>query len=613
MKPLRPLAALSLAAVCAAHLPAATARMPVDEVRAGMRGVGVTVFDGSRREEFGVEILGVLRNVLGPRRDVIIARLSGGPLAETGVMQGMSGSPVYIDGRLAGAVSYALGSFPKEPIAGITPIEEMVSADAHRMRTARAAVRPPPFPVTAPALGAALRGALDPGRPFALRPEHVRASGLLRADGRRPEMLLRPIATPMVLSGFDPQVQALWASAFDAGGFVTAIGGGQVAPPAGSGKPLQPGDPIGAALVRGDLTMAGAGTVTLVEDGRVHAFGHPFYNLGPIRFAMTRASVTTLLPSLALSSKIAAIGEVVGALDQDRAAGIFGALGPGPEMIPVRVTLDAPERGLARAFSFEVVEDQLFTPLLTYTGVLSTLRSWTRELGASTYAVAAATRVRGHADVTFEDVYSGETALVSAAGAIANPLTTLLNNAIAPVDLDGIAVGITAWERPRTAAIERVWLDAPRVAAGETIRLHVLARSFRGDALIETVLVDVPPRAAGRLELVVSDAPQLAARESREGRSARTPDTIDQVIRTLNEAPRNDRIYVKLTSAQPGAVVSDAAMPALPPSVLAVLEGGRSGSGLRRLGRATLGEWEIRTGYAVSGSRVLSFDVDSPW
>ena len=598
------------AGLCTAALPAATPRMPLDEVRPGMEGVGLTVFEGSRREQFRAEILGVLRNVMGPRRHVIVARLSGGPLAETGVIQGMSGSPVYIDDRLVGAVSYALGSFPTEPIAGITPIGEMAAADANRAGVARPASLPPAFPATPADLQAAVGAAFDRARPFARQPDHVHALGLPPAAGGRLGTLLRPIATPVVLNGFDPQVRELWTAAFHGGGFVTAVGAGQTPHPAPA-APLQAGDPIGATLVRGDLTMAGTGTVTLVDEGRVYAFGHPFYNLGPIRFPMTRASVTTLLPSLALSSKIAAIGGVVGTLDQDRSTGIFGALGPGPALIPVRVTLHEPARRLTREFAFEVVEDRLFTPLLAYTGVLSTLLSWTRERGASTYALGSTTRVRDHADVTFEDIYSGHAALFGAAGAIANPLTTLLNNRIAPLELDGIEIEVTAAEEPRTATIERVWLDAPRVRPGDAVRLHVLVRGYGGAEIVETVTVAIPRHAAGRLELLVSDAPQLNARELRESRSVQAAGTVGQIIRSLNATRRNNRLYVKLLGSRPGAVVGGAAMPALPPSVLAVLEGDRSGSGLRRLAQATLGEWEIRTDHAVSGSRTLTVNVEA--
>ena len=400
----------SLTVLCLAELPATTAHMPLDEIRAGMTGVGVTVFKGSERVEFDVQVLGVLQNVMGPRRDVIIVRLEGGPLANTGVIQGMSGSPVYIDDRLAGAVSYSLGSFSKEPIAGITPIGEMVATDANPARVARHRGASLAYPVSGDSLGSLVREAFGLLQPFALQPTDVRASGLTPTEGGRLGTLLRPVATPVVLNGFAPQMHDLWAAAFHAGGFTTTIGGSMTEQQQ-TDAPLSPGDPIGAQLMRGDRSMAGTGTVTLVEDGRVYAFGHPFYNLGSVRYPMTRAHVTTVLPSLAVSSKIAAIGHVVGTFDQDRSTGIYGTIGPGPKMIPVRITLNAPDRDLTETFEFEVIEDRLFTPLLTYTSVLDTLFSWTRELGITTYIVDNATRLRGHTDLTVRDFYSGETAL----------------------------------------------------------------------------------------------------------------------------------------------------------------------------------------------------------
>ena len=609
MKSFAGLALTLLATLSVVGTPASTARMPVDEIQRGMTGVGITVFDGTRREEFSVEILGVLRNVMGPRRDIVIARLAGGPLADTGVVQGMSGSPVYIDGRLIGAVSYALGSFAKEPIAGITPIDEMVASDANRLPATRLARTPPPFPLTGGSLEALVRERSAQLAPFALPAADAQTLGLTQLTRGNAGALLRPIATPVVLGGFAPQIQDLWIAALGAGGFSAAGVGGQAAQPV-AGEALQPGDAVGAALVQGDLMMAATGTVTMVEDDRVYAFGHPFYNLGPIRFPMTRAAVTTVLPSLALSSKIAAIGEVVGTLDQDRATGIFGTLGRGPRMVPVRVDLDAPGQNQRQTFRFEVVEDRLFTPLLTYSGVLSTFLSWTRQLGASTYSVSSTTRVDGHDDVAFEDVYSGDIALIAAAGAVANPLTALLSNDIAAVDVEGIEISIAAAEEPRTAVLERVWLDTARVRPGDTVRLHVLARGYRGADLIETVDIDIPSNVSGAVQIRVSDAAVLNASEQLLGQPARTPRTVAQLIESLNKTRRGNRLYVRLMRSQPGAVVKGATMPALPASVLAVLESDRSGSGLHRLAQATLGEWEIETNHAVSGSRTLTVRVE---
>ena len=587
--------------------------MPLDEVRAGMRGVGVTVFQGAEREEFDVEILGVLQNGIGPKRTLIVSRLEGGPLATTGVIQGMSGSPVYIDDRLVGAISYSLGSFSKEAIAGITPIEEMVATDASVATEAR---RRPSiglrFPVTADDLASVVLAASGGSQPFARAPGDIDALGLPRVEAGRIGTLLRPIATPLVLSGFTPELHQLWSSASRIGGFVTTVGGTMSAEAQQEfgGRTLQPGDPVGASLVRGDLTMAATGTVTMVEDGRVYAFGHPFYNLGPAQFPMTRAHVTTLLPSLAISSKIATIGEVLGTIDQDRATGIYGTLGSGPELISVRVTLAEADRGLDETFHFEVVDDPLFTPLLTYTSVLNTFFSWTRSVGHRSYVVRATTRIEGYPDLTFVDVYSGEIASMAASAAISTPLATLFENRFESVRIEGVDVEIASVEEPRTATLERIWIDAPRTRAGDQVPLRVLSRNYRGAELLETVMIDLPAHATGRLQIQVSDAASLTQHERQEGSAGQPADTLAQLIRDLNRTRRNNRIYVRLLRSEAGAVDRGEPMPALPGSVLAVLEGNRTGGGLSQLRNATLGEWEILTDHVVSGSRTLTVDVE---
>src|SRR5437870_4899946 len=210
----------------------ATTQMGVNEIRPGMVGIGRTVFDGTHVEEFRANILGVLENVIGTHRNLILARLEGGPLANTGVIAGMSGSPVYVDGRLIGAVSYSLGTFSKEPIAGITPIAEMTDS------TSFSAVRPAgariqiDFPLTQQSLTAAFRKTLALNRPFAGSPEDVRASGLSNVaglSGGQLGTLLRPIATPLVMSGFGPELSDVLGAAFGAEGFIPTGGGAAAA------------------------------------------------------------------------------------------------------------------------------------------------------------------------------------------------------------------------------------------------------------------------------------------------------------------------------------------------------------------------------------------------
>src|SRR5690349_19058331 len=218
-------AAIVLAVLCWIPLPAATPLMPVDEIKAGMVGTGRNVFEGTDLQEFKAHIPGVLHNVQGPHRDLILARLEGGPLAKTGVAAGMSGSPVYIDGRLIGAVSYSIGAFPTEAIAGITPIAEMKDATEMRRRVATGQARIE-LPITREGLTAALNSTYARLAPFANRPADIQAVGMPSAAGAQLGAMLRPISTPLVMNGFEPESAALLTSAFSAAGFTPVLGGG---------------------------------------------------------------------------------------------------------------------------------------------------------------------------------------------------------------------------------------------------------------------------------------------------------------------------------------------------------------------------------------------------
>jgi hypothetical protein len=591
--------------------------MPIEEVKPGMVGVGRTVFEGTELKDFKVHILGVLRNIQGPRRDLILARLEGAGLAESGVAQGMSGSPVYIDGKLVGAVSYSIGSFSKEPIAGITPIAEMKDATTlpRRAGTGQARLE---LPITREGLSAALAAVSARLAPFARRPADVQAIGIAPAAGGQLASMLRPIATPLILGGFEPETIDLISGAFRDAGFIPMAAGtatGTQAPVAHS--PLREGDAIGVALASGDIDMGATGTVTHIDGDRVYAFGHPFYNLGPAEFPMTRAYVYTILPSLLTSFKISSMGETIGTMTQDRPTAIAGTLGKGPALVPMTVTLEraaddtAGGAGTKRTFKYSLVNDQMFTPLIAYVTMFNTLASYERQFGASTVAVKSRARIKGHADLNVEDVFTGDSPILGAATAVAGPMTMLLANDLEPITLEGLDVTITAAETPRRVTIERVWLDDIRPRAGRTTPLKILTRSYRGDEKISTVPIEIPSNASGRLSILVSDGRQLNALEQRDARRTLQPQTVTQLVRLLNDTRRNNRVYIRLLSGTPGAVVNGEAMAALPPSVLSVLESDRNGGSFTPMRSATVGEWELPMDSAVAGSRLLTIEVDS--
>ena len=609
-----PLTLLLTVGGLAALMAAPQSTMNVDEIRPGMVAIGRTVFEGTRVEEFKVNILGVLENVIGTQRNLILARLEGGPLANTGVIAGMSGSPVYIDGRLIGAVSYALGAFSKEPIAGITPIAEMTDS-----ATLAGGVRPPgakiqlDLPLTRENLTTALRKALNWNRPFADGPRDAELQGVSAVaglGGGELGALLRPIATPLVMAGFEAQVGELFGSAFSSQGFVPT-GGSAVGLRPGEMPfegPLKPGDAIGVMLVNGDLQMGGTGTVTHIDEDRVYAFGHPLYNLGPTEFPMTRAYVYTVLPSLFSSFKLSTTGDVIGTFLQDRATTIAGKIGPGPRMIPVAINLTQ-ARGSTRTFHFDIVNDQMFTPLMTYAALLNTLSSYERQYGAATFSVRGQAMVKGHEAIAFDDLFSTGQSAMDASAYIVAPLTYLLGNDFEKVEVSGLDLTIGSTEEPRTATLERVWIDDPRPRAGRTVPLKILLRTYRGEDEVRTLPVQIPANASGTLSVMVTDGSRLNQLESREARMPQQLRSVDSVIKSLNRARRNSTIYVKLLGTNAGAVVNGEVLSSLPPSVLAVLEADRNGGTFNPVRSATIGEWELATEHAVSGARTLSLTV----
>lgn len=606
-----PIAAL-FALVLVALPDAAPRYMSVDEVRPGMTGIGRTVFEGDRVEEFKAHILGVLRNVNGPKRNMVLARLEGGPLANTGVIAGMSGSPVYVDGRLLGAVAYSLGDFPKEPLAGITPIEEMVESAGPQARRAGPAKAYIGLPITPEKVASALRDAFEWfQRPFADSPDDVQLLRGLVSEPRASQLgvLLRPIATPLALGGFSGSVRDSLVGALSGSGFVAMPGSVQA--PGHAKAPeqakLQPGDPVGVNLITGDFLLGATGTVTEVAGDQVYAFGHPFYNLGTTEFPMTRAYVYSILPSLQSSMKITTTGDTIGTFRQDRSTAIAGTLGKGPTLVPVRISLDT-ERGLSKTFSFEIVNDQLFTPLLTYVSILNTLSSYEREYGAATFTIKGTAKVHQHGVVSFEDVFTGQSPSAGAASYVAAPITALLGNDLEHVDIDGVDLHITTSERPQTATLERVWLDAAKIRPGTTVPLKLLLRTYRGDEVTRTVPIEIPANASGSMSILVSDGGRLALWDQRDARAAQ-PKALDQMVRLLNEAKKNNRLYIRLLRQDAGAVINGENLSSLPPSVLAVMESDRNGGSFSPLRNATAGEWEIATDSAVSGSRILTITI----
>jgi hypothetical protein len=578
------------------------------DVRAGSTGVGRTVFEGSKVEEFNVTILGVLENV-GPRQSMILARLEGGPLARTGVMAGMSGSPVFVDGKLLGAVAYAF-PFAKEAIAGITPIGEMIEATREEEIPRAAATRALPFRPTGlprPLDRASLVASL-------LRPlQSIASSGAAASTGPR-AMSGSPLAAlpmPLVFSGLTPETFEWARGVFSGLGFTpvqAAAGTSMNTPPVPA---FEPGAAIGITLIEGDMDVSATGTITHIDGDRVYAFGHPFFNLGPTQFPMRKAYVHTVFPNLYVSSKIATPVEApVGTMEQDRLTAISGRLGKPPRMIPMSVTVET-SRGQEREYSFRMVEDELFSPLLAYTALLSVLQANERAFGTSTIHFEAEVALQDGRTIELEDIFANEQPAAEASGLLAAPLAYLMSNGFESITVDKLDVTISSYETNESAALERAWIERTGpVRAGSSVDVKLLLRTYRGDTVEESVTLAIPPNARpGAYSLVVADAPTLTVMEQREMRTSFQPKDLDQLIRAINGLRRNNHLYVRLMRPEEGAVVAGEFLQSLPPSILSVL-GTAQGDDVVPTRTASVWEHDLHTDYAVSGSRTLTLTVE---
>jgi hypothetical protein len=557
--------------------PAPQAIFPLSEVKAGMRGVGRTVFSGTRIEEFNVEILGVLENS-GPKQNIILARLSGGPLDKTGVMQGMSGSPVYLDGRLAGAV--ALGFlFSKEPIAGIRPIEEMLRTAAAPLRTVARA------------------------NPFSYSAEFS-APASVQAGSER----LIEISTPLWLGGFTRSTLDQFAPQLRAAGLepVQGASGGASSQSSGiaPGK-LEPGSMISVQLVTGDLSAGADGTVTQVDGDRIFAFGHRFMGGGETALPFARAEVVALLASLNTSFKISTSREWLGAILGDYSAAISGRIGERVSMIPVNVSVHG--GGGERKYRFEMVRDRLLTPLISQMAVFSMIDATERISGQSTIQASCRIALDGARDVQFENTWSADTGTPQVvAAALAGPVAAITTSGFNALNLRSIEIEINVSNDHRELRLDSVWTSHREVHPGESF--EVFAR-FVGDSGVEleqSATYTVPSGApTGMLNITVADGPTANIAEYRQFLGV-PPRNAEQLVDFLNGLRTSRKAYVRLWRAAPTWTVQGETLPAPPASMTLLL----ARSSLLQTPGAKVAEIQLPGGdFVFIGSKTVQVEV----
>src|SRR5262245_37053998 len=578
------LAALILACVSYAQVQTPlNETLPVDQVRPGMQGYAYTIFAGDQVEKFDLEVLGVLDNFLGPKQSIILVQLKGPKVEHTGVVAGMSGSPVYLEGKLAGALSLKLGIFTKEPIAGVTPIADVLAGGG----------------IPAGNAGNPVQGAVS--------------NELASRAGLQGGAELRSIETPLVFSGFQPSAIEKFSSHLDGLGFVAAQGGTTPARP--DDAKLAPGDMAGMVLVQGDVSINSACTVTAIQADKVFLCGHPFLNLGNVQLPMARSRVLTTLSSDMASTKIVNAGGSIGTITGDHMTAVSGTIGPAPTMIPMELTTKSPLG--TKTVRVQMVNHPKLTPLLVGITAFNSITQNIVYGETTTLKMNAEIKLKGHAPVHIENTFAPSDSLtpdsMPAAIAVMGTFMRLFNNAFEKVNVEDVSVNVESVPGRQSFTIESAWLEKGEAAPGETLRLRILLQPYRGTPRIEETSVRVPDQVlrGSTLRLMVSDADWMnrASRGFAGVGGAGGPEGLDPLISLINKERRNDRLYVGLFVPSPTMLWDDKELPNVPLSQINAVDGRPAPGSVQVLRESLASEVSVPMSGPVSGIISLNLPI----
>jgi hypothetical protein len=573
--------------------------LPASALAPGMKGYGLSdLGDGKGIQRFDVEIVGLLKSY-APKQDLILARIiDNEALTKTGVIAGMSGSPIYVNDRLIGALAYGW-PFSREPICGITPIQSMLDI--------RKAPATPPVPIGGGSTATRASTFIDA---FG----HGRFQGafeaLLGPFKAQPATAggLAPLPLPVSLSGgiepgglFDRVAQA-------ADWMVTPSGastpGGKPGPdPAGT---LEPGSAVAAVLLSGDMVLSATGTVTWVDGSSLLAFGHPFLSMGPVDMPMAQADVLTVLPSLYRSFKFSSSGDVLGSVSQDRSTGILGSFGKPPVMVPITIKMTSEDLP-PQTFRFEVVHNSMLTPILLAMATDSVLTTLEKRAGERTIVWKSSIQTPERT-VRWDSVFSGLTAREEAVGSLALLTNYLMANEFRDLSIQGVEVEITHSDRLQSARIVHVEAQKEKVHAGDSVPIWVDLEDFRAGPrrVVMTAKVpdDVPP---GPLTVFVGDGNAATAYDL--SLYPADPHSLDQVLDFLARVRPPNSLNLLAYRTASGAVVNGEPLAALPPTRAALLRDRGPGDGTPDLGYLRLQADSLEQPVPVSGSARLNLEV----
>ena len=572
--------------------------IPVDQIHPGMRGYALTVFEGIKPESMDVEVLGVMHNTNGPKGDIILIRLHGTKVEYTGVVAGMSGSPVYLNGRLAGALAFRIGEFSKEPIAGVTPIADMLEINALDKSPAEEAA------ATKPSVTNSAGKTASPGDAGTFSDSNQNSTQSFAS-------YLKPIDSPLVFNGFSEDTVRRFAGQFASAGVVPVMGAGSVSEDK-QPEPLEAGSAVSAILVRGDMDIAATCTVTYIDPQRLLACGHPLLQFGSVDLPMNKAQVLATLPSPLNAFKIVNTTEQAGVFVQDRHTGILGVFNKQPDMIPVTLTIHGGSG--AKVFHYEVLNNPRLSPVAMMATVFNALHGVNEYGEEITYRLNGTIDVKGFPEVGLRNMFvpaeNGQPAAMAAALSLGDRFGRIYDNPYNAPAVKGVKLDFDLIRERRWARLESARTDVSEARPGDEIIVETVLAPYRGERVVRQIPVKIPTSASkGNLRILVSDGETL----DRVGRTnpafGRKLD-LASTIALLNKEHSNNRLYVSLLEADPEARVADKVMPTLPISVMNIMDGMRGNQEMIVSGESSVDETATPPlDYVVSGAQLLTVTV----
>ncbi|MDQ7062866.1 MAG: SpoIVB peptidase S55 domain-containing protein [candidate division KSB1 bacterium] len=598
-----PILLLSVFLLSARTIPAQEI-LPVDQLKPGMVATAKTVFQGDQIEEFGVEIIDMLRNFY-PKRDLIIVRLRGEKAEFTGPVAGMSGSPVYYNGKIIGSLSYSLGNFLKEPLMGITPIREMLEIfDKEKRRSTELA-----------AMGSREHMQRFVDMALALEPVEWKAFLPQRPSLHAGGFGVTQLPVLLNLSGFSDHGFELAQKLFAPLGFSAVRGGSSGSQ--NQGMDLVPGAPISAVLLTGDMSIDATGTVTYRDGDRVLAFGHPFFDNGPIELPMAQSHIITTISSAMASQKLGLTGKLVGTLRQDRTTGVMGILGPIPRMTEVTMRYLS-EDGQQSQFSFSVAREKSIasiSPLILRIALISALESARLSTGFNSLRLKGVVVLDDGEKLILDNLFPGYqplpvfsflNSILHSTGQIASTLAAITTNPFKHVAISRVGLRFESIPGRQSAELESVWVNRTRFVPGDTIEVSYRIRPYQGVPFTQKQQVVIPESIQGRvLNIVVGGGPDLTRYERRIMPSKFSANSYASLLRILRQARRNDRLFIQIRISDRGLIVNGEELPGLPPSVLPVLADRSNRNGTRQTRDRVVIEKAIPQKQMIEGIHVI--------